>query len=175
MNNLGKAALTLFLFGFFATAQDVPQADIALSYSHLQVLKGYTISMNGGGGSAAYNFNNWFGLAADAGVYQGNVGPTLTGDTFTLGPRFTYRRFEHIEPFAQALIGGSHFNISTGGITGGGFPFAWGLGAGLDIPLGSARKFALRLADDDFGTRSGGATTISNRLSAGIAFRFGQK
>ena len=39
-------------------AQEAPRVDAAVNYSHLQVLKGYTISMNGASGSVAYNFNN---------------------------------------------------------------------------------------------------------------------
>jgi hypothetical protein len=167
--------MALLISAAFSPAQDTPRADLAISYSHFEVLKGYTINMNGGAGSFAYNFNRWLGLATDIGIYHGYPAQSLTGETFTLGPRFTYRRSARLQPFAHAFFGGSHFNASSGGISGGGFPLAWGLGAGLDFPVGAGKKFAIRLADDDFGTRSGGATRISNRLSAGFAFRFGQK
>jgi hypothetical protein len=164
----------LLLATAFLQPQEAPRVDAAVNYSHLQVLKGYTISMNGASGSVAYNFNNWIGLAADIGIYHGYPAQSLTGETFTLGPRLSYRGVERFQPFVQALFGGSHFNASSGGITGGGLPFANDLGFGADLALRGHRKFALRLADDFFGTRSGGSTTISNRVSAGIVFRFGR-
>ena len=60
------------------------------------------------------------------------------------GPRFSYRKLNGLVPFAQALFGGSHFSASSGGITGGGNEFAFGLGGGADLGLGSSRKFGLR-------------------------------
>jgi len=92
-----------------------------------------------------------------------------------VGPRFTYRRLPRNVPFVQALFGGSHFSTSTGGITGGGNQFAFALGGGTDIGLGSSQKFALRLEGEYVGIRSSGATTPAMRLSAGIVYRFGGK
>jgi len=66
-------------------------------------------------------------------------------------------------------------SASSGGITGGGSEFAFGLGGGADIGLGSTRKFAVRLEGDYFGIRSSGSTTNSARLSAGIVYRIGNK
>ena len=175
MSKLKWAAIALLLATTVLLAQDTPRAEIAIDYSHLQVLKGYTISMNGGSASAAYNLRDWLGLAADFGGYHGYPSQSLTGETFTFGPRFTYRRFPRLEPFAEGLIGGSHFNANSGGITGGGAEFAFALGAGLDIALGHRKKFAVRLQRDYFWVRSGGAFTICDRLSAGLAFRFGEK
>jgi len=169
------AMTTLLVSAAALFAQDTPQADLAISYSHLQVLKGYTISMNGGGGSIACNLTRWFGLAADIGMYHGYPAQSLTGETFTFGPRFTYRHFDRFQPFAQSFFGGSHFNASSGGITGGGLPLAFDFGFGADLSLRRHPKLGVRLADDFLGTRSGGANTISNRLSVRIVFRFGQK
>jgi hypothetical protein len=78
-------------------------------------------------------------------------------------------------PFAQTLFGGSHFSASSGGITGGGNEFAFCLGGGADIGLGSNRKFAVRLEGDYVGIRSNGSTTDSARLSTGIVYRVGKK
>jgi hypothetical protein len=93
-------------------------------------LKGYTISMNGGSTSGAYNLTNWLGVVADFGGYHGYPSESLTGETFTLGPRFSYRRFHWLQPFAEGLAGGSHFNMNSGGITGGGAKFTPGAGRG---------------------------------------------
>lgn len=156
-------------------AQDTPVADVAGGYSALYILKGFTIWMNGASGSFAVNANDWFGVAGDFGVYHGYPSKSLTGETFTAGPRFSYRKLGRVVPFAQALFGGSHFSTSSGGITGGGSQFAFALGGGADLGLGSSRKFALRLEGDYFGLRSSGSTTSAARLSAGIVYRIGNK
>lgn len=156
-------------------AQDTPVAEVAGGYSALYILKGFTIWMNGANGSAAINANDWFGIAGDFGVYHGYPSKSLTGETFTGGPRFSYRKLNHVVPFAQALFGGSHFSTSSGGITGGGSQFAFALGGGADIGLGSRQKLALRLEGDYFGLRSSGSTTDAARLGIGIVYRIGQK
>ena len=146
-----------------------------MEYSPLYILKGYTIWMNGASGSVALSVNNWFGVAGDFGVYHGYPSESLTGETYTFGPRFSHRKLDRLVPFAQALFGGSHFSASSGGITGGGTEFSFGLGGGDDIGLGSSRKFALRLEGDYFGIQSGGSTTSSVRLSVGFVYRIGNK
>src|SRR5579862_9221575 len=82
------------------------------------------------------------------GAYRGHVPEALIGETYMVGPRFSYRKFDRLIPFAQdlffqSLFGGSHFSESTGDITGGGSQFTFALG-GSDIGLGSTQKFALR-------------------------------
>jgi len=156
-------------------AQLVPQADVMMEYSHLEVLKGYTISMNGASTSGAYNFTNWLGVAGDFGGYHGYPSESLTGETFTLGPRLSLRRSHWVQPFAEGLAGGSHFNMNSGGITGGGAKFTPGAGAGADVALGRQNRFAVRLQRDYFWVRSAGSNTICDRLSAGIDYRFGGK
>jgi hypothetical protein len=143
--------------------------------SPLYILKGYTIWMNGASGSVAFNANHWFGVAGDFGAYLGHIPQSFTGETYMAGPRFSYRKLNGLVPFAQALFGGSHFSASSGGITGGGNEFAFGLGGGADLGLGSSRKFGLRLEGDYFGIRSSGSTTSSARLSAGIVYRIGNR
>jgi hypothetical protein len=114
-------------------------------------------------------------VAGDFGVHLGHVLESLTGETYTFGPRFSYRKLDRLVPFAQALFGGSHFSESTGGITGGGTQFTFAIGGGGDIGLGSSRKFALRLEGDYFGIRSSGSTTDSARFFVGIVYRIGKK
>jgi hypothetical protein len=173
-----KLILTSIAFTLLATAsraQDTPKADVAVAYSPLYILKGYTIWMNGGSSSVAVRANDWFGVARDFGAYVGHIPQSFTGETYLAGPRFSYRKLDRIVPFAQALFGGSHFSTSTGGITGGGSQFTFALGGGGDLELGSSRKFALRLGLDYFGIRSSGATTPSARIYAGIVYRVGKK
>jgi hypothetical protein len=180
MKKFAWVALALTLIALPSPAQQTPNADVAVEYSPLYVLTGYTIWMNGFSGSAAHNVNDWFGFAGDFGFYRGYVPEKLTGETYTVGPRFTYRKIEKLVPFAQdlfvqALFGGSHFSNSTGGITGGGNEFAFALGGGVDIGLGKARKFAFRPKLEYFGIRSAGSTTPCSRLSIGLVYRIGQR
>ena len=168
-------ATFFLLLAAASRAQEIPQADVMSEYSHLQVLKGYTISMNGGSTSGAYNLTNWLGVAGDFGGYHGYPSESLTGETLTLGPRLSYRRIHWVQPFAEGLAGGSHFNMNSGGITGGGSKFTPAAGAGADIALGHQNRFAVRLQRDYFWVRSAGSNTVCDRLSAGIDFRFGAK
>src|SRR5580704_8806954 len=175
LKKLAFAVFAIFFVATFSRAQNTPAADVAVEYSPLYILKGYTIWMNGASGSVAFTANNWFGLAGDFGAYLGHIPQSFTGETYMAGPRFSYRKLNVLVPFAQALFGGSHFSASSGGITGGGNEFAFGLGGGADLGLGSSRKFGLRLEGDYFGIRSSGSTTSSARLSAGIVYRIGNR
>jgi opacity protein-like surface antigen len=127
--------------------------------------------MDGGSASVAVHVSNWLGIAGDLGVYHGYPGRSLTGETYTFGPRFTYRRLDRVMPFAQALFGGSHFSASSGGITGGGNEFAFALGGGADFALRHRAKLALRPQCEYLGIRSGGSTTNTVRFSTGLVFR----
>ncbi len=167
--------ITFLLLAAGSTAQTVPAADVAVAYSPLYIVKGFTIWNNGGSASLAVNANQWFGVAGDFGGYVGHIPQTLSGETYLAGPRFSYRKLDNVTPYAQALFGGSHFSESTGGITGGGSQFTFALGGGADIGLGSSRKFALRLGADYFGIRSSGSTTPAVRLNIGIAYRIGHR
>jgi hypothetical protein len=175
---LKKLTFAIFAVSLLATpslAQDTPAADFTVRYSPLYILKGYTIWMNGGSGTAAFNASRWLGIAADFGVYDGHIPQTLTGETYMAGPRFSYRRLDRVVPFAQALFGGSHFSESSGGITGGGSQFTFALGGGGDVGFGGSRTFALRLEADYVGIRSSGTTTPAMRLAVGVAYRIGNK
>ncbi|HXZ40165.1 MAG TPA: outer membrane beta-barrel protein [Terriglobales bacterium] len=180
MKKLTWTLLGLCLLALPSQAQSTPDADVSVQYSPLYILKGYTIWMNGVSGSVGHDVNNWFGVAGDFGAYRGHVPEAFTGETYMAGPRFTYHKFDRLIPFAQdlfvqGLFGGSHFSQSTGGITGGGTQFAFALGGGVDMGLGSAQKFALRPQLEYVGIRSAGATTPSVRLSIGIVYRIGQR
>lgn len=176
MKKILWAALVLSFAAVASHAQDTPQAEVSVGFSHLHILKGFTIPMEGASGSVAFNANEWFGVVGDFGVYHGSPGGVgLTGETYTFGPRVSYRKAGRIAPFAQALFGGSHFSVSSGGISGGGTQFAFALGGGLDIGLGGSQKFALRPQAEYFGIRAFGSTTNAARLSIGIVYRIGKK
>jgi len=80
-------ALMFALLAGCSTAQTMPSADVAVGYSPLYILKGYTIWMNGGRSSVAVNANNWFSVAGDFGAYVGHVPQIFTGETPTWSAR----------------------------------------------------------------------------------------
>jgi hypothetical protein len=173
MKKLVLAAIALALLPLLSRAQDTPKADVAVGYSLLEVLKGFTIGMNGGSGSLALNVNNWLGAVGDFGVYH--HGPLdLTVETYTFGPRFSYRKSNRFIPFAQVFLGGQHTSAVSGGFTGS-IAFTLATGAGVDIGLASAGSVALRPQMEYFGFRANGSTTNAARLSIGIVFRTGKK
>jgi opacity protein-like surface antigen/outer membrane protein OmpA-like peptidoglycan-associated protein len=157
--------------------------------------------LNGGSTSIAYNFNRYFGLAADfAGfndtrlLLEGTGGVASVDDqvasgsvfTFLAGPRLSYRKHSRVTPYAQVLFGVIHASdveICPGNCSGlPGLPaetdFALTAGGGVDIKV--RRRFAIRLLQAEylmtgFKNRATDATATQNdiRLSSGIVFRFG--
>ncbi len=172
MKKLIWSAFALSLFATVSHALETPAAEVAANYSFFYIIKGFTIPMNGASGSVAFNANDWFGAAGDFGVYDGSLGiPGLIGETYTFGPRFSYRRWNRLIPFAQAVIAGGHANSTNGGFLGANNAFAFGGGAGGDLGLDHADRFALRRQMEFLNFRANGNNTGTVRLSAGIAPR----
>ena len=156
--------------------------------------------LHGGSTSIAFNLNRWMGLVADFGGYD-NSKVTLfspsasrtfdsdgTAYTYLFGPRFSYRKYERVTPFFQALIGGTHASsVTIAGCTGDQSctplasenSLAAALGLGFDVKL--THHIALRLIEGDFlltNFRDPFATNVQSwqknvRLSSGLVFRFG--
>jgi hypothetical protein len=175
MTRLLLSALAFLLLQFPSHAQETPKADVAVGYSFLWIGKGFTFFMNGGSGSVALNVNNWLGVVGDFGAYHASPGVSLTAETYTFGPRFSYRKWDRLVPFAQVLVGGQHASAVTTGFTDASNAFAFGAGGGADIGLDSGGGFALRPQLEYFGFHANGNTTGTVRFSAGIVFRIGRK
>ena len=176
MSRLLLVALAFSVLVTAAHAQDTPVADVAAGYSVVYVVKGYTYFMNGGSGSATLNVNNWLGAVGDFGAYHAPSGvSSLTAETYTFGPRFSYRRWSRLTPFAQVVLGGVHSSVVTSSFTGASNAFALGVGGGADLSLDSGGRFALRPQLEYLNFRSNGSTIGNFRLSVGIVIRIGQK
>ena len=159
-------AVVIFLGAISCFAQQVPQGDVAGSYSFVHFGPGS--NANGGSFSAAMYANRWFGIAGDFGAYSQS--PTRTY-TFLAGPRFSFRaRSSPFTPFAETLFGDTHFTRS-------GVPSTNGFTAlaGGGVELGMSRSLALRPQLDYLAIRSGGATFNTARISVGLAFRVGSQ
>jgi hypothetical protein len=173
-----KLAVAVFVFSVLATvapAQDTPVADVAVGYGFIEVPQGYTFMMHGGSGSVAFHINNWLGVVGDFGAYHAHPGVNLTAETYTFGPRFSYRRWDRFVPFAEVLVGGQHASAVTTGFTDASNAFALGAGGGFDIGLDRGGRFALRPQLEYFGFRANGNMTTTARVSIGIVFRIGKK
>jgi hypothetical protein len=175
MNKLLIAAFVLALLPLPSRAQDTPVAEVAAGYSELVVVRGISNSMGGGSGSVTLNVNHWLAAVGDFGAYNGSPGVTgLTAETYTFGPRFSYRQLGRVVPFAQFLLGGQHASAVSGGFNGLN-AFAFAAGTGADIRLGSGGTVTLRPQVEYFGFRANGSMANSVRLSVGIVFRIGKK
>lgn len=176
MKKLLWAAVACLVLAPVAQAQEIPVADVAVGYSLLFLPKGFTLTLNGGSGAVAFNVNQWLGVVGDFGVYDGSLGiPGLIGETYTVGPRLSYRKWSRLTPFAQVLIGGAHANTTNGGFLGARNAFAIGAGVGGDLGLDRAGKFALRGQIEGLNFHTDDINTGALRLSTGIVFRIGRR
>lgn len=170
------AVIAVSFCAISSRAQQTPVSDVSAGYSYFRVGGSNGTNLNGFDTSAAYNGNDWFGLAGDLGVYHGSPsGIGVTALTYTFGPRFSYRKSGRIVPFGQALFGGSHISASSNGVSGSTNGFAYSFGGGADVALSSSGAVALRPEVEYFGLRSNGNTSNCVRISVGIVFHFGQR
>jgi hypothetical protein len=131
--NVTKAIVfgAVFLVGVTAWTQEWPKVEVGADYSYLRFApsgpytKGH--SLNGGGGSLTFDWNEYLGLKLDLQGYSSNTTgfnipanltfPNgLTGNvqgnmfTYLLGPQLKVRAHK-IQPFGHLLFGGAHTNV----------------------------------------------------------------
>lgn len=173
MRKLACIALLMAAMPLTALAQQTPAADASIGYSFFRIGGSGGSNQNGVSGSAAYNLNNWFGIAGDFGGYHSSPqGVGLTTFTYMFGPRLTYRTDSKINPFAQVLLGGAHMSASAGGVSASTSPFAYSFGGGADFNV--TENVSFRPQVDYVGLRSNGSTENCARISAAVVFHFGQ-
>jgi outer membrane immunogenic protein len=171
-----------------APAQSTPAAEIAFTYNWVHTNAPPKdcgcFSMNGGGGSFAYNFTRRWAVVGSVGAENnGKVDATGLGLTladFLVGGRYTLRSHSRLQPFGQILLGAAHTSgslspdqIGLGAAT----SFAATTGGGVDVNL--SRRIALRAIQAEYFLTmlpNGSSDRQNNlRLSAGFVFRFGSK
>ena len=163
MKKLIFVFLALSVFAIPSRAQSV---DASLSYSYFRLGGSGGINQNGVSGSIAYNLHDWLGIVGDIGAYHASPGGvSLNTYTYLFGPRVTLRNPSKINPFAQALLGGSR--ISAGGSNS---QFAYSVGGGVDIGL--LAHMALRPQLDYIGLNTPGQHTNCTRVSVGFVVHF---
>jgi opacity protein-like surface antigen len=187
------AALTL-VSAIAAQAQD-PRTEIFGGYSYLLGDDDDDgIDLHGWNASFNQNLVKWAGIKADfSGHYtEVTLAPGLRGDLrahlFLLGPQFTLRKGERVQPFVHALFGAMRadlyfFTPAAGRVTLRDAAFAMALGGGLDIKV--VDNLAIRLFQTDyvltkfnnglFSSSIGDDTQHNFRVSTGLVLRFGEK
>jgi hypothetical protein len=165
-----KKLIFLFLaLSVFAIPSRAQSFDASVSYSYFRLGGSGGTNQNGVSGSLAYNYKNWLGIVGDFGGYHASpLGVSLNTYTYLFGPRVTLRNRSKINPFAQALFGGSRITIGSGG---GSFnQFAYSVGGGVDIGL--LPHLAFRPQVDYVGLNTSGSRTNCTRVSAGFVIHF---
>ncbi len=181
-----------------------PRFELFLGYSYLHAVPGLAagnrlVWLNGGSASIAYNFNRYLGIVADVGAmtnsqvrFTGAYTTTVNVNnsnvnalTYLFGPRLSFRKYNRVTPFAQALFGGAHANeviltpcTSSCTLLPSQSTFAMTAGGGVDVKI--HHHFAIRVIQAEylmtrFQDYATGTTGTQNdmRLSSGIVFRFG--
>jgi hypothetical protein len=170
--NLMKKLIFLFLaLPVFTIPLRAQSVDASVSYSYFRLGGSGGLNQNGVSGSVAYNLKSWswLGAVGDFGVYHASpLGVSLNTYTYLFGPRVTLRNPSKINPFAQALFGGSRLSAGSGG--GSSNQFAYSIGGGVDIGL--LPHLAFRPQVDYVGLNTPGARTNCTRVSAGFVVHF---
>jgi opacity protein-like surface antigen len=207
---MGKALSLSLLFLLFVPttwAQDTPQYEVFVgpSYSRQDLTNSKFINGIGWHASLDGTTNSWLSAVFDFSGYYSSPKVQLAGLTapvpidsstylYLFGPRFTYRKWQRLTPFAEALVGVANFRFtaSSVGLTNAisSTTFAGGFGGGADYAVNS--WLAIRLIEADYVvTRfreisvdpttgqvefSGQHRTQNNaRASTGIVIRFGSR
>jgi len=163
----------------------LPRYELAGGYSYVNFMPGDPFpdfNNHGANGGFTYNATRYFGLAAEVGGYQFDRrvnGFKVNGswETFLAGPRLNIRKFDHVVPFFEFLVGAAYAGLETTG-NAGQSAFAMAAGGGVDVVL--TKNFAWRFAQIDYlmtnfsGPNLGGSGRQNNlRAGTGFVFRFG--
>jgi Outer membrane protein beta-barrel domain len=167
-------ALILF-FSAPARAQSTPAWDLSGGYSYLRAdLNGSSFQMNGGFGSVSENLNRWFGGRLEVAGFTGTfAAKSISAQTFTYGPVFSYRKHEGFTPFAHVQFGAIHGSVGYLGISAPAWKFAMAGGVGADVKLKG--RLGLRFQADYLMTRFLSLRQDNIQASVGLVYRFGSK
>jgi hypothetical protein len=168
LNRMKKLIILFLALSVFAIPSRAQSVDASLSYSYFRLGGSGGINQNGVSGSVAYNLRSfsWLGIVGDFGGYHASPGGvTLNTYTYLFGPRLTLRNPSKVNPFGQALLGGSR--LTDGGSSN---QFAYSIGGGVDIGL--LPHLAFRPQVDYVGLNTPGSHANCTRVSAGFVVHF---
>jgi opacity protein-like surface antigen len=162
---------------FTASAQVTPQWELSGGYSYLEANlggSGGSVGLNGGSGALAENLNDWFGGRLEFNGYSGKMnGTSVSAQTITYGPVFTYRKYERFTPFGTVQFGDMHASAGYLGISQSANRFAMALGGGADYNL--SERAAIRFEGTYLMTRFFDLRQDNVQFSTGLVIRFGRK
>lgn len=123
MRRIWVMTTLLPLLAIAAKAQEAPitpKAEVFGTYSFFRLGSDDNFrarNLNKGfAASGVYNVNEWLGLMGDIGGHWGGFPLTIADQTVNVkvsmhtlvgGPRFTYRRYKKVTPYANILVGGA--------------------------------------------------------------------
>ncbi len=128
------ASLLLVSLPLLGWAQETPKAEAFIGYSYLRSIPrdAPDANLHGFDFSLAGNVNNWFGIVGDLGYNKSaNYIVDVTTLSYLFGPRFSYRGYEKVTPFAQMLFGGVRLNSAGQSEN----DFGMTVGTGLDLNI----------------------------------------
>jgi hypothetical protein len=165
----------ILLFSFTARAQETPAWEISGGYTYLKAdLGGSNFNLNGVTASATQNLNSWFGGRVEVSAYHGKEsGATVSAQTVTYGPVFSYRRFKTINPYAHVQLGAIHASTGYLGISQSAIKFAMVGGGGVDVQI--SKIASVRLQADYMMSRFLGLNQNNLQGTVGVVFHFGKK
>ena len=165
----------ILLLSITARAQETPAWEISGGYTYLKAdLGGSSFHLNGATTSATQNLNSWFGGRVEVSAYHGKEsGATLSAQSVTYGPVFSYRRFKTINPFAHVQLGAIHASQGYLGISQSAIKFAMVGGGGVDVQIN--KMASVRLQADYLMSRFLGLNQNNLQGTVGLVFRFGKK
>jgi opacity protein-like surface antigen len=167
----------ILLFCITSHAQETPEWELYGGYSYLKANlngPGPSFHLNGGSASATENFNNWFGGRVEFSAFSGtSAGTSVTAQTITYGPVFSYRKSQRFTPYAHAQVGAVHASQGYLGISQSAFKFAMTTGGGVDFNIN--QRAAIRVQADYLLTRFLGLRQDNLQFSTGLVIRLGQK
>jgi len=174
------------LFGFALLATSVAQAqetrgmEVSGQYQYIRVYPGGgapSSSCQGAGGTFAANLNNWVGLVGDVGgckVTGLASGSSAHEINYLFGPRFSYRNYGRLTPYAQVLFGGERATASATGVPSTSVnSFAMTFGGGADIKLTPHVSFRA-IQFEYLYTHFSGVKQNNLRIQSGLVYHFGK-
>jgi opacity protein-like surface antigen len=187
MKRVGLVLCVLLLAGVPAGAQ-TSRFEVSGAYAFMRDQDRAEDFPSGWVASVVGNITDWAGAVAEVGSSHRMCddcqrGPFTSEEfrgtdrhlrvfTFMAGPRFASHAFSAVTPFAQFLMGGSHFSGGVqfdGALTTG---FSYQPGGGVNLHL--TPSLSVRLQGDYRIVRTQGHNTNASRFLAGIVWRQGE-
>lgn len=167
----------ILLLSISARAQEsvTPAWELSGGYSYLKAnLGSSSFHLNGGEASATQNLNHWLGGIFEVSAFHGTeAGQTVSAQTFSYGPVFSYRRIRTVTPFAKVQLGAVHASAGYLGISANAIKFAMIGGGGVDVRVNKIAS--VRLQGDYLMTRFLGLNQNNIQGTVALVFRFGKK